>query len=141
MFVLTPKLGMSIPFHTEFLIMKYFKSSNYQKKTQEWSQIGRNGLCRTRVESKLSGLHSKSRFQNSQCYSKPVAVICIYFTLQLSKPFQVPFNPFPDSCLSKMCVKTWDEEPCIWEVHAVPIKFRYKWLPFHQLKIAVAQKL
>ena len=34
MVVLTPKLGMSIPLHTKFLVMKYFKSSNYQRKTQ-----------------------------------------------------------------------------------------------------------
>ena len=71
---------------------------------------------------KLSGLHSKPCFQNSQCYSKPVAVICIYFTLQLSKSFQVPFNLFSDSCQSKMRVKTWDEEPYIWDLHAGPIK-------------------
>ena len=34
MIVLTPKVGMSIPLHTKFLVMKYFKSSNYQRKTQ-----------------------------------------------------------------------------------------------------------
>ena len=66
-------------------------------------------------------------------------MICIYFTLQLSESFQVPFNPFSDSCLSKVHVKTWDGEAYIWELHAVPIKFRNKWLPFHWLKIAVAQ--
>ena len=54
-----------------------------------------------------------------------------YFTLQLSESFQVPFNPFSDSCLSKMRVETWDEEAYIWELHAVPIKFRNKWPPFH----------
>ena len=109
MVVLTPILGTNIPLHTKYLVMKYFKSSNYQRKTQQCSQIGLNGLCQT----------------------KPVAVICFYFTFQLSKSFQVPFNPFSDSCLSKKRVKTWDEEPYIWEVHAVPIKFRNKWLPFH----------
>ena len=50
MVVLTPKLAMSIPLHTKFLLMKYFKSSNYQRKTQP--QIRLNCLCRTRVESK-----------------------------------------------------------------------------------------
>ena len=29
--------------------------------------------------------------------------------LQLSKPFQVPFNPFSDSCLSETNVKIWAE--------------------------------
>ena len=53
MVVITPKLGMSIPLHTTFLLMKHFKSSNYWRKTQEWSQISLNGLCRTRVESKI----------------------------------------------------------------------------------------
>ena len=38
-----------------------------------------------------------------------------------------------------MRVKTWDEEPYISELHAVPIKFRNNWLPFHKLKIAIAQ--
>ena len=32
MVVLTPKLGVSIPLHSKFLLMKYFKSSNYGKK-------------------------------------------------------------------------------------------------------------
>ena len=32
------------------------------------------------------------------------------FTLKLPKSFQVPFNPFSGSCLSKMRVDTWDEE-------------------------------
>ena len=34
MIVLTPKVGMSIPLHTKFLVMKYFKSCNYQRKSQ-----------------------------------------------------------------------------------------------------------
>ena len=88
---------------------------------------------------KLSGLHSKSRFQNSQWCSKPVAVICIYFTLQLSKSFQVPFNPFSDSCLSKIRVKIWDEESYIGKLPAVTPKFRNKLLSFHYLKKAIAQ--
>ena len=88
---------------------------------------------------KLSGLHSKPCFQNSQCYSKPVAVIYIYFTLELSKSLQISFSSCSDSCLSKVRVKIWDEEPYIGELHAVPIKFKNKWLSFHQLKIATAQ--
>ena len=139
MVVLTPKSGLRIPLHTKFLLIKYFKSSNYQRKTQ-YSRIQAStvgvGLAQCQ---KLSGLHSKPRFQNSHCYSKPVAVICIYFPLQLSKSFQVPFNPFSDSCLSKMRVKTCDKEPQIWELQAVSIKFRNKWVPYHQLKIAIAQ--
>ena len=87
---------------------------------------------------KLSGLHSKPRFQNSQCYSRPVAVICIYFT-HILKSLQVSFNPFSDSCPSKICVKIWDEEPYIRELHAVHTKFRNKFLSFHYLKKAVAQ--
>ena len=62
-----------------------------------------------------------------------------YVPLQLLKSLQVRSNPFSDSCLSKMRVKIWDEEPYIWEHHAVPIKFRNKWVPFHKLKIAIAQ--
>ena len=73
---------------------------------------------------KLSGLHSKPRFQNSQCYSKPVAVIYIYFTVELSKSLQVPFNCCSDSSLSKVRVKIWDEEAYIGELHAVPIKLQ-----------------
>ena len=96
------------------------------------------------MRQKLSGLHSKPRFQNSQCYSKPADVICIYLLhsyvpLQLLKSLQVPFNPFSDSCLSKIRVKIWDEEPYIGEPHAVPTKFRNKLLSFHYLKKAIAQ--
>ena len=32
------------------------------------------------MSQRLSGLHRKPPFQNSQCYSKPVVVICICFT-------------------------------------------------------------
>ena len=90
----------------------------------------------------LSGLHLKPRFQNSQCHSKPVVVICIYLTrmpLQILKSFQVPFNPFSNSCLSKIRMKIWVEEPYIGELHAVPTKFRNKLLSFHYLKKPIAQ--
>ena len=40
-----------------------------------------------------------------------------YVPLQLSKSFQVPLNPFSDSCLSKVRVKIWVEEPYIGELH------------------------
>ena len=46
-----------------------------------------------------------------------------YVFLQLLKLLQVPFNPFFDSCLSKIRVKIWDEEPYIGEIHTVPTKF------------------
>ena len=63
----------------------------------------------------------------------------LYVSLQLLKSLQVPFNPFSDSCLSKIRVKMWDEEPCIEELHAVPTKFRNKLLSFHYLKKATGQ--
>ena len=59
--------------------------------------------------------------------------------LQLSKSFQVPFNPFSDSCLSKIRVKIGVEEPYIGELHVVRTKFRNKLLSSHYLKIAIAQ--
>ena len=43
-----------------------------------------------------------------------------YVPLQLLKSLQVPFNRFSDSCLSKIPVKIWDEEPYIGELHTVP---------------------
>ena len=52
-----------------------------------------------------------------------------YVPLQLSISFQVPFNPHSDSCLSKICVKIWVEE-----LHAVPTKFRNKFLSFYNQK-------
>ena len=58
----------------------------------------------------------------------------LYAPLQISKSFQVPFNPFSNNCQSKICVKIWVEEPYIGELHAVPTKFRNK-LP----KKAIAQ--
>ena len=58
----------------------------------------------------------------------------LYATLQISKSFQVPFNPFSNSCLSKTRVKIWVEEPYIGKLHAVPTKFRNKLLSFHCLK-------
>ena len=63
----------------------------------------------------------------------------LYVPLQLSKSLQAPFNPFSDSCLSKIRVKIWDEEPYIGEFHAVPTKIRNKLLSFHDLKKAIAQ--
>ena len=47
-----------------------------------------------------------------------------YAPLQISKSFQVPFNPSSNSCLSKIRMKIWVEEPYIGELHAVPTKFR-----------------
>ena len=41
-----------------------------------------------------------------------------YAPLQIPKSFQVPFNPFSNSCLSKIRVKIWVEEPYIGELHA-----------------------
>ena len=46
------------------------------------------------INKKLSGLHPKPRFQNSQCYLKTVAVICIYFTCMSLSSFQNYFR-FP----------------------------------------------
>ena len=90
------------------------------------------------MSQKLSGLHFKPRFQNSQCHSKPVVVdmylLDSYASLQILKSFQVPFNPFSNSCLSKIRMKIWVEEPYIGELHAVPTKFRNKLLSFHYLK-------
>ena len=40
-----------------------------------------------------------------------------YVHLQISKSFQIPFNPFSNNCLSKIRVKTWVEEPYIGELH------------------------
>ena len=62
-----------------------------------------------------------------------------YAPLQISKSFQVPFNPFSNSCLFKIHVKIWVEEPYIGELHEVPTKFRNKLLSFHYLKKAIAQ--
>ena len=93
------------------------------------------------MSKKFSGLHSNSCFQNSQCSSKSVAVICIYFTSMLVSNFQnhFPFNLFSDSCLSKICVNTWVEEPYIPDLHAIPIKFTNKFLLSHYQKIAIAK--
>ena len=62
-----------------------------------------------------------------------------YGSLQILKSFQVPFNPFSNSCLSKIRMKIWVEEPYIGELHAVPTKFRNKLLSCHYLKKAIAQ--
>ena len=62
-----------------------------------------------------------------------------YVPFQHLKSLQVPFNPFSDSCLSKIRMKLWDEEPYVWELHAVPTKLRNKLLSFHYLKKAIAQ--
>ena len=62
-----------------------------------------------------------------------------YVPFKLSKSFQVPFNPFSDSCLSKIRVKISVEETFIGELHAVPMKFRNKLHSFHYLNKAVAQ--
>ena len=93
------------------------------------------------MSKKFSGLHSNSCFQNSQCSSKSVAVICIYFTSMLVSNFQnhFPFNLFSDSCLSKICVNTWVEEPYIPDLYAIPIKFTNKFLLSHYQKIAIAK--
>ena len=62
-----------------------------------------------------------------------------YDPLQISKPFQVAFNPFSNSYLSKIRMEIWVEEPCIGKFHAVPTKFRNKLLSFHYLKKAIYQ--
>ena len=62
-----------------------------------------------------------------------------YARLQISKSFQAPFNLFSNSCLSKIRVKIWVQEPYIGELHAVPTKFRNKLLSCHYLKKAIAQ--
>ena len=62
-----------------------------------------------------------------------------HVSLQLLKSLQVPFNRFSDSCLSKIPVKIWDEEPYIGELHAVPTKFKNKLLSFHYLKKPIVQ--
>ena len=97
-----------------------------------------SGSC---MSKKFSGLHSKPCFQNLQWSSKPIAVICIYFTCILVHNFQnnSPFNPFSDSCLSKVLVKTWIKEPYIGDLHAIPTKFRNNLLSFHYRKIAIDQ--
>ena len=53
---------------------------------------------------------------------------------QISKSFQVAFNPFSNSCLSKIRMEIWVEESYIGKLHAVPTKFRNKLLSFHCLK-------
>ena len=63
------------------------------------------------MSQKLSDLHRKPRFRNSQNY--------------------FPFSPFSDNCLSKIRVKTWGEESYIEELHAIPAKFRNKLFSFH----------
>ena len=50
-----------------------------------------------------------------------------------------PFSPFSDSCLSKIRMKTWGEEPYTEKLRAIPTKFRNKLLTFHCRKIAIAQ--
>ena len=62
-----------------------------------------------------------------------------YDPLQISKPFQVAFNLFSNSCLSKIRMEIWVEEPGIGKLHAVPAKFRNKLLSFHYLKKAIVQ--
>ena len=64
----------------------------------------------------------------------------LYAPLQILKSFQAPFNPFSNSCLSKIRMKIWVKEPYIGELHTVPTKFRNKFLSFHYLKKAIAQK-
>ena len=95
-------------------------------------------LC---MSKKFSGLYSKPCFQNSQWSSKSVAVICIYFTLILVSNFQnhSSFNPFSNSCVSKIRAKAWVKEPYIGDLHAIPTKCRNKLLSFHYRKIAIAQ--
>ena len=55
--------------------------------------------------------------------------------LQISKSFQVPFSPFPNSCLFKMRVKIWVAELILGNSK----KFRNKLLSFHYLQKAIAQ--
>ena len=62
-----------------------------------------------------------------------------YAHLQISKLFQVPFNPHSTSCLSKIRMEIWVEEPYLGELHAVATKFRNKFLSFHYLKKAITQ--
>ena len=50
-----------------------------------------------------------------------------------------PFNPFSDSCPSKIRVKTWSDKSYIEELHAIPTKFKNKLLLFHYRKIAITQ--
>ena len=92
MVVLTSKFGMGIPLHTKFLLTKYFKSSHYWRKTVMVANRPQWLVSDSYMSQKLSGLHSKPRFQNSQCYSKSVAVICIYFTHMSLSSFQNNFR-------------------------------------------------
>ena len=62
-------------------------------------------------------------FEARSCH---MYLIQSYVLLQLLKSLQVPFNQSSDSCLSKIRVKIWDEEPYVGELHAVPTKFRRK---------------
>ena len=66
-------------------------------------------------------------------------LLYLYVPLQLLKSRQVPLNWFSDSCLSKIAVKIWDDEPYIGELHAVPTTFRNELLSFHYLKKTIAQ--
>ena len=75
-------------------------------------------------------------FEDRSC---DMYLLHLYASLQLSKLFQVPFNSFSDSCLSKICVKNWIVEPYTGKLHAVPTKFRYKLLSFHYLKKEIAR--
>ena len=57
-----------------------------------------------------------------------------YDYLQISISFQVAFNPFSNSCLSKIRMEILVERPYIGELRAAPTEFRNKLLPFHYLK-------
>ena len=105
MVVITPKSSMSLPLLTKFLPTKYLKNSIMVENRPQWL------VSDSRTSQKLSGIHWKPCFQNSKCYSKLIAGICIYFTLEHSKSLQILFSLFSDSCISKIRVKFWDSEP------------------------------
>ena len=89
-----------------------------------------------RFSLQVSLLQLKMLFESRSC---DMCLLHSHVPFQLLKSLQAPFNQFSDSCLSKIPVKMWDEEPYIGELHAVPTKFRNKFLSFHHLKKPVVQ--
>ena len=68
------------------------------------------------VSQNNSSLHPKPRFQNSQCHSKPVAVIYIYFTHIPLSNFQNHFRSSPPEVflwkgILEICSKLTGEHP------------------------------
>ena len=131
--VLTPTLGMSIPLHTKFFYKRNIskvaitggKLSNGRKYRHQClvldSCITKKLSIRFRFQASFPKLTMLFEARTCDMY-----LLHSYVPLQLSKSFQVPFNQFSDSFLSKIRVKIWDEESYIGELHAAPTTFRNK---------------